>query len=642
MIRYTLTFLYVFFTCDVHGQIHQQIRIVHESLKDIETSLQKLLTNQTANTIKYNLTQAKQKITSLENAFPTSNEKHNPFLPGFIQETKQKIDELELLLAAKKRSLQESGLTNDYQPALTLLEQWYTFQLNSINSFEKIIQAPSDPFAPPGQNDLFALAKIKEDNTKKALATFYTNAIQAVQDNLKTIQNAFFDFSLNYQSTCDQEHNNIIHSLTNKPPALPKRSSSLSKKIVPAAEPEQLINKPTVEKGFLEEIQEHKANFTKTIEEKVSQAKEFAAKHMLSIEQSISILQKPEPKRFSKQKTKNVSPEEHSTPLINVKMLVDAIYQTSSSYKTLRFYALNFDMLHRLMNFITLPNMPLFSVNKSHITQMADNNAIIMQKLIHSLITKKNDLYANNIFHAELYYATFVLPTSFYGMLINSKLSWVSDKAKLLSNKIELYLEKNKHAPYTFDLLSNEQIEECVSYTKAILEKASLLLPEDLLNAHFFLCAVTTITGAGNNGIIQLQKTVNHKTIDYIKSIKNSILSFIHNSLFKTISSPFQPSNKLFCDIFIQFSGVKSIELFWSLYKASPYADLSEAVYHETVLAKQAIYNAFKVCAQKTKDKIDKNSGLRTAWTILYEQLERIIVLLKPIVKKQEKPFEKL
>lgn len=634
MTRHTVILFYMFFMCNVYGTIHQQVQIIHEDLKQIELLLKEYLTNQTVNIIERNLGQAKEKITSLEKAFSTSDEKGNPFLPDFIQETKEKIDGLEAKLTIQKKLLKKPGFDNDSQAGLQLLEQWYTYQINSINSFGKMTEPPSNPFTQPIQNDLLALAKKKENNNQNALQAFYTNAIQALEENLKTIQNAFFDFSLNYQSTCDQAFNNIIHLVMSTKPPVPKRSSSLSKKIVPSKPVEELINKPPIEKSFLEKIQKKTEQFTKTIEQKVSQAKEFAAQHISSIEQSIGNIQKSESSLSSTQQTKNVLEKEYNNPLINSKALVDIIYQASSSYNTLRFYGLHLNMLHRLMNFIALQNMPLFNFNRVQLTQMADNTAIIIQKLIHSLITKKNELYANNIFHAELYYATFVLPTLFYSMLINNKLSWVSDKARLLCNKIEIYLEKNKHTPYTFDLLSNEQIEECISYGKTILERQSLLLPEELLNAYFFLHALTTITGADHNKVIELQTMVNNNIIDYIKRIKNNILSFIHDSLFKTIALPFDLPIQLYNNVFITFSEVKSIELFSLLYKTSPHTGLSKKVYQETVLAKQAIYNAFKECTKKTKNKIDKNSGLRTAWTILHEQLERIVVLLKPTIEK--------
>ncbi|RTL07401.1 hypothetical protein EKK58_01465 [Candidatus Dependentiae bacterium] len=641
MLRYALLF-YIFCTCKLDGQIHQQVATVEKDLKNIETFLQQPLTNDTINIIEGNLAQATKKIITLEHELPTSNEKGNPFSPRFIQEIKQKIDKLKAEFAGKKRSLEKLYVNNDTR-ASQLLDQWYTYQLQTIDNLSAPTIEISNSIKPAIKTDLFTAASAKKmNNQKAALSHFYTKAIQAVAGDFKNMQNTFFDLSFNYQQTCDQTFSNIVHIINHTPPPVPTRSSSLYTKIVTAGQlktAEPSILQPHTEKSLLEKIQEQASTVKKSLEQNISQAKEFAAKHMSSIDKSIRALQKPASnleEKYVQQNPTNLFIKNKTTLSIDIKSLIDAIYNSSDTYKKLSLYGLHFDMLHRLMNFIKFPEISLFADEKPGTTQMADNSALTVQKLIHSLLNKKNEFYLKNLFHGELYYAIFVLPTLFYGMLINNNISWVSDKARLLSNKIGLYLENNAHAPYTFDFLSPDQVEECASYVKAILKTQTSLTAEDLLKQYFFLDAITVIIGQNYHGITQLDTIVSNNIIEHIKNVKNNTLSFIQNFLFKTIQSPFEPASELYKNTFLIFSGFKEIELFSLLYKTKKNPILTKQVGQELVVAKKAIYNAFKVCAKKTKAKIRENDSLRTPWTILYEQLERIVALLKPTVQKDK------
>ena len=157
---------------------------------------------------------------------------------------------------------------------------------------------------------------------------------------------------------------------------------------------------------------------------------------------------------------------------------------------------------------------------------------------------------------------------------------------------------------------------------------------QDLLDAHFFLYATTHLIPSDNHNIISLHELLNTKMIAHIHNTKNTILTFMHTSLLPTIESPFPPSISFYNSLFKMFSSFKNIEVLSLLYKPQKDRELSKAVYQETVLAKQAIYNGFNVCAKKAKVKADENRSVRTVWTVLYEQINRIMLLLKPTIEK--------
>lgn len=631
MIRQRFLFFVLIFCCSTHGQINEQLQILSkEEMPKIRALLLQPLTDESIKIISNQLAQAKAKIASLENELPTSKEKGNPFLPGFIDELKKNIESLESSFTIQKTALKPMHVTDESHTVLQLLDQWNTYKFNSV-----------DYFASESSNQQKGLNIIAETQRKKneaVLSSWYAKATKIVEEELKSLQNDLFTFQQSYQENCNKAFNDIMTAMQ-QPPSAPKRTSSLVSEQAPTQPiliTEQAPPRP-VEKSAWEIIQEKADQLGRTIKEKTKAAMQDAHKLSSPIEKRLRKPHSPEisSQPFAEQHAQTTYQQGSiNAPAQSAKIntLVDRMYESRSVYKILARHGTTGTMVHTYMEFINLPKIA-FTVDLSSIQKMEKiANTIVLQldKTVLNIIKNQKQISLKNEDEGNVYHTLFVLPTIFYSMLISKKIAWISDEAGHFYQENKKLLQEHHQKTYTSaGLLSEKEKQQCITYTVKLFEDEHLLTSVEQIKAYFFLRTIRVITRT-DTMIQNLRKKLSTKALEFVLSIKNNILSFIHVSLFRSLQSPFPIAKTLLTDLFIRLSEFKDIAPLLLLHETQTTFPLwTTEDYKQVDLAKIAIYNAFKVCTQKAKEKAKKENNLTEA-TLLHEQLERILTLIRP------------